>query len=190
MGKGGIVRDESAQRAAVARVEAALVGTRMRARRMDRVSHSRAAKAIANSCSTQSFRRLPSGDSVQSEVRCQKDARSPKRIPQDMSKSSQSPTRQKTVAIISKPDRPELSKVLPVLEKWLQAAQLRGGNGPGKRSLFFGIERDGAERIGGAVAASGSGARRRRYAAFGGARGGEGRNADSRHQPGHAWIPD
>ncbi len=30
------------------------------------------------------------------------------------------PTRQKTVAIVSKPERPELSKVLPVLEKWLQ----------------------------------------------------------------------
>ena len=27
----------------------------------------------------------------------------------------------KTVAIISKPDRPELAEVLPVLEKWLQA---------------------------------------------------------------------
>lgn len=29
--------------------------------------------------------------------------------------------RRKTVAIISKPDRPELSEVLPALEKWLQA---------------------------------------------------------------------
>jgi NAD+ kinase len=37
-----------------------------------------------------------------------------------MSKSRPRPTRQKTVAIISKPDRPELSKVLPTLEKWLQ----------------------------------------------------------------------
>ncbi len=39
---------------------------------------------------------------------------------EDMPKSSHIPTRQKTVAIVSKPDRPELSKVLPVLEKWLQ----------------------------------------------------------------------
>jgi len=38
----------------------------------------------------------------------------------DMSKSPPSPTRQKTVAIVSKPDRPELSKVLPALEKWLE----------------------------------------------------------------------
>ena len=37
-----------------------------------------------------------------------------------MSKSSQSPKRGKTVAIISKPHRPELCKVLPELEKWLQ----------------------------------------------------------------------
>src|SRR5664279_3636272 len=37
---------------------------------------------------------------------------------EDMSESAQ--TRQKTVAIISKPDRPELSDALPVLEKWLQ----------------------------------------------------------------------
>ena len=34
---------------------------------------------------------------------------------------SRSPAQQKTVAIISKPDRPELSEVLPALEKWLQA---------------------------------------------------------------------
>jgi NAD+ kinase len=39
---------------------------------------------------------------------------------EDMQESPQSPTRQKTVAIISKPDRPELSKTLPALEKWLQ----------------------------------------------------------------------
>jgi len=37
-----------------------------------------------------------------------------------MSKSSQSPKRRKTVAIISKPGRPELSEALPALEKWLQ----------------------------------------------------------------------
>ena len=37
---------------------------------------------------------------------------------EDMSESAQ--TRQKTIAIISKPDRPELSDALPVLEKWLQ----------------------------------------------------------------------
>jgi NAD+ kinase len=37
-----------------------------------------------------------------------------------MSESAQSSTRQKFVAIISKPDRPELSKTLPALEKWLQ----------------------------------------------------------------------
>jgi NAD+ kinase len=40
--------------------------------------------------------------------------------PEDMSKSPRSPTRQKTVAIISKPGRPELREVLPALEKWLQ----------------------------------------------------------------------
>ncbi|MGA2235289.1 MAG: NAD(+)/NADH kinase [Terriglobales bacterium] len=37
-----------------------------------------------------------------------------------MSKSPQGSSQQKTVAIISKPDRPELSEVLPALEKWLQ----------------------------------------------------------------------
>jgi NAD+ kinase len=37
-----------------------------------------------------------------------------------MSKSPQSPTRHKTVAIVSKPGRPELSELLPPLEKWLQ----------------------------------------------------------------------
>ena len=31
-----------------------------------------------------------------------------------------SPTRQKTVAIVSKPGRPELRQVLPALEKWLE----------------------------------------------------------------------
>src|SRR5208337_2845268 len=40
--------------------------------------------------------------------------------PEDMPESARTSTRQKTVAIVSKPDRPELSKVLPVLEKWLQ----------------------------------------------------------------------
>jgi NAD+ kinase len=39
---------------------------------------------------------------------------------EDMSKSAQSSSRQKTVAIVSKPDRPELSQVLPALEKWLE----------------------------------------------------------------------
>src|ERR1700687_3272270 len=38
----------------------------------------------------------------------------------NMSGSPQSSTRQKTVAIISKPDRRELSEVLPALDKWLQ----------------------------------------------------------------------
>jgi NAD+ kinase len=37
-----------------------------------------------------------------------------------MSEAPQSATRQKTVAIISKPERPELAEVLPALEKWLQ----------------------------------------------------------------------
>ena len=37
-----------------------------------------------------------------------------------MSKPPPIPTRQKTVAIISKPDRHELSEALPALEKWLQ----------------------------------------------------------------------
>jgi NAD+ kinase len=38
----------------------------------------------------------------------------------DMSLSPSNPTRQKTVAIISKPGRPELAEALPVLEKWLR----------------------------------------------------------------------
>jgi len=71
-----------------------------------------------NFCSTPSFRRLPASDSVQSEFRHQE--RSWKNPPKDMSKSGHSPTRQKTVAIISKPGRPELREVLPALEKWLQ----------------------------------------------------------------------
>lgn len=37
-----------------------------------------------------------------------------------MSDVPQTPALQKTVAIISKPDRPELRQVLPALEKWLQ----------------------------------------------------------------------
>jgi len=37
-----------------------------------------------------------------------------------MSQSPQNSTRQKTIVIISKPDRPELREVLPPLEKWLQ----------------------------------------------------------------------
>ena len=39
---------------------------------------------------------------------------------EDMSEAAQSSTRQKTVAIVSTPDRPELSQVLPALEKWLE----------------------------------------------------------------------
>ncbi len=38
----------------------------------------------------------------------------------DTPKSARNSNRQKTVAIISKPGRPELCDVLPVLEKWLQ----------------------------------------------------------------------
>ncbi|HMD16293.1 MAG TPA: NAD(+)/NADH kinase, partial [Terriglobales bacterium] len=37
-----------------------------------------------------------------------------------MPKSPRNQTRQKTVAIVSKPGRPELREVLPALEKWLQ----------------------------------------------------------------------
>jgi NAD+ kinase len=37
-----------------------------------------------------------------------------------MTKSPESSTRQRTIAIVSKPDRPELREVLPALEKWLQ----------------------------------------------------------------------
>ena len=37
-----------------------------------------------------------------------------------MPTAPQSSTRQKTVAIVSKPDRPELREVLPALEKWLR----------------------------------------------------------------------
>ena len=42
--------------------------------------------------------------------------------PRDMSKSHPKAPKpaQKTVAIISKPDRPELREALPALEKWLQ----------------------------------------------------------------------
>jgi NAD+ kinase len=36
-----------------------------------------------------------------------------------MLESAPNPNRQRTIAIISKPDRPELSKLLPALEKWL-----------------------------------------------------------------------
>ena len=37
-----------------------------------------------------------------------------------MTKPPQSSSQEKTVAIVSKPDRPELREVLPVLEKWLK----------------------------------------------------------------------
>jgi NAD+ kinase len=40
--------------------------------------------------------------------------------PESMSDTSHGLTRLKTVAIISKPDRPELTKVLPALEAWLR----------------------------------------------------------------------
>jgi NAD+ kinase len=39
---------------------------------------------------------------------------------EDMPRTSHSSTRQKVVAIVSKPHRPELREALPVLEKWLQ----------------------------------------------------------------------
>jgi len=39
---------------------------------------------------------------------------------EDMSNAAQSSARPKTVAIVSKPDRPELREALPALEKWLQ----------------------------------------------------------------------
>jgi NAD+ kinase len=39
---------------------------------------------------------------------------------EDMSEPAPSSNRQKTVAIVSKPDRPELREVLPGLEKWLE----------------------------------------------------------------------
>jgi NAD+ kinase len=41
-------------------------------------------------------------------------------LEENMPESPRSSTRQKTVAIISKPERPELSQALPALEKWLQ----------------------------------------------------------------------
>jgi len=44
----------------------------------------------------------------------------PESKPEDMPESPQSSSRQKIVAIISKPDRPELSAALPALEKWFQ----------------------------------------------------------------------
>jgi NAD+ kinase len=39
---------------------------------------------------------------------------------EDMTEPRQSSSRRKTVAIVSKPDRPELADALPPLEKWLQ----------------------------------------------------------------------
>ena len=42
-----------------------------------------------------------------------------RKISEDMPESPLNPIQQKTVAIISKPGRPELSEVLPALEKWL-----------------------------------------------------------------------
>ncbi len=39
---------------------------------------------------------------------------------ENMTESSHSPARQKTVAIVSKPNRPELREALPALEKWLR----------------------------------------------------------------------
>jgi len=39
---------------------------------------------------------------------------------ENMSESARNSARQKTVAIVSKPDRPELSEVLPALERWLE----------------------------------------------------------------------
>src|SRR5260370_35763156 len=39
---------------------------------------------------------------------------------EDMPETPHSSNRQKTVAIISKPGRPELAEVLPALEKWLR----------------------------------------------------------------------
>ena len=50
-----------------------------------------------------------------SDVRMMSESKS-----EDMPESPQNSPRQKIVAIISKPDRPELSEALPELEKWLQ----------------------------------------------------------------------
>ena len=57
--------------------------------------------SLASLVSVQSTFRLEAGDGIMAEA--------------------PSATQQKTVAIISKPDRPELSEVLPALENWLQA---------------------------------------------------------------------
>ena len=67
VGKGGIVRDESTQRAAVARVEGAL--TELGCTGLECIeSPIWAGKAIASSCSTRSFRLPLPADSVQSLI--------------------------------------------------------------------------------------------------------------------------
>src|ERR1700687_5207908 len=56
--------------------------------------------------------------------------------PEDMPESPQSPARQKIVAIISKPDRPELSEALPALAKWLQQHNYVAGEDQGRAGYF------------------------------------------------------
>src|ERR1700676_5775487 len=89
----------------------------MSARRMDRVSNPRrrrqsripAARRVFAAC----YRVILYNR--KSDVRMMSEANQ-----EDMPESPQSSTRQKIVAIISKPDRPELSEALPALERWLQ----------------------------------------------------------------------
>ena len=108
VGKGGIVRDESAQRAAVARVEAELVELGCTQCRMDRVSNpwrrgqSRipASRRVFAACHRVILYNRKSDVRMRVGIE----------TPEDMPESPQNPTRQKTVAIISKPDRPELSR--------------------------------------------------------------------------------
>src|ERR1700680_4598965 len=89
----------------------------MRALRMDRVSNPRRRR---QSRIPRPRRVFAAHDRVilynrKSDVRMMSEPKS-----EDMPESPQSSSRQKIVAIISKPDRPELSEALPALEKWFQ----------------------------------------------------------------------
>ncbi len=88
-----------------------------------------------------------------------------------MPEAPQSPPQQKTVAIISKPDRPELSEVLPALEKWLQARQYSVVMDEESAVYYPGPQVVSRSGLGEFCPRPGAGAGRRRDAAFRGARG-------------------
>src|SRR5258708_8626714 len=89
----------------------------MCARRMDRVAHPRRRRQSRIPAPCGVFAACPPVIlyNRKSDVRMMSESK-----PEDMPGSPQSSNRQKVVAIISKPDRPELSKALPALERWLQ----------------------------------------------------------------------